>query len=41
LTRRAFAGAVLALGACSTRPSEPVRALAPGTLRDIAVKMQQ
>jgi len=33
LTRRAFAGAVLALGACSTRPSEPVRTLAPGTLR--------
>ena len=33
LTRRAFAGAALALGACSTRPPEPVRTLAPGTLR--------
>ncbi|MGZ5908250.1 MAG: substrate-binding periplasmic protein [Reyranella sp.] len=33
LTRRAFAGAVLALGACSPRPPEPVRTLAPGTLR--------
>jgi ABC-type amino acid transport substrate-binding protein len=33
LTRRAFAGAVLALGACSTRPPESVRTQAPGTLR--------
>jgi ABC-type amino acid transport substrate-binding protein len=33
LTKRAFTGAVLALGACSTRPPEPVRTLAPGTLR--------
>ena len=33
LTRRAFAGAVLALGACSSRPPEPVPTLAPGTLR--------
>jgi hypothetical protein len=33
LTRRAFGGAVLALGACSTWQPEPVRTLAPGTLR--------
>ena len=33
LTRRAVAGAVLALGACATRQAEPVRTLAPGSLR--------
>lgn len=32
-TRRAFAGALLALGACSNRQPEPARTLAPGTLR--------
>src|SRR5260370_1881840 len=33
LTRRAFGGAVLVLGACSPWQPEPVRTLAPGTLR--------
>jgi ABC-type amino acid transport substrate-binding protein len=33
LTRRALGGAVLALGACSPWQPEPVRTLAPGTLR--------
>ena len=33
LTRRAFGSAVLALGGCSTQQPEPVRTLAPGTLR--------
>jgi ABC-type amino acid transport substrate-binding protein len=32
-TRRAFGGAVLALGACSTQQPEPLRLLSPGTLR--------
>jgi ABC-type amino acid transport substrate-binding protein len=33
LTRRALTGAALALGACSSGQPEPVRTLAPGTLR--------
>jgi len=33
LTRRAFASAVLVLAGCSTQQPEPVRTLAPGTLR--------
>jgi ABC-type amino acid transport substrate-binding protein len=33
VTRRAFAGVVLALGACSSGPPESLRTLTPGTLR--------
>ena len=33
MTRRAFAGGVLALGACASAPPEGLRTLAPGSLR--------